>query len=338
MKNTMIALCVTFAVAAVAFAPVADAAVANQAVVPLEQKVGKNCQYTIGQDNATVITFAERWEAYQSNPYTEGVATFGVASGAFVGDYTESGMEALTFELATEGVTRKDVCVVLFSASGDRYYTAKLNCTTEDNVFLRTTVGFDLEADGWKGGTADQWAAALQNVGSIGMCVVQRGLQQQSYTIKGFSLVGPDGITIQGTLTPLQAALYNRFGVSSVADLGVMGAGDRDGDGLTDLEETLVGTDDTDSGSVVNVEVLDATDTGVEIKWGSAVEWATYKIYRTTDLAAGFPVDPVEELTLASPGVTAVDGESIWEDTGVDPDAGPYFYKVISVVNAPGEE
>jgi len=336
MKNTIVAACVAVAVAAVAFAPAAGAAVADQEAVPLAQKFGENCQYAIGQENATVITFSKmEWGAYNSDPNTDGVATYAVASGAFVGSYTGTGIQAVTFELATEGVTRKNVSVVLYDADGNRYYTSKVNCTTNDGVFLRTQVGFHLAIDGWKGATAEMWDAALADVASIGICVVQEGLQEQSYIVKGFSLVGPDGVQIEGTLTPLQARLN-----AALLPLDIMSGDespDRDGDGYSDLEEAVVGTDHNNAADVPNVKVLGTTDDGVEVSWNSAVEQVTYKLYRTTSLADGFPEEPVADLTLGD--VVEVAGDSTWVDTTmVDPAAGPYFYKVITQAVLPAEE
>jgi hypothetical protein len=99
---------------------------------------------------------------------------------------------------------------------------------------------------------------------------------------------------------------------------------------VSDLDETLVGTDADDAKSKFIAEVVEVTETGVKIRWASAVEWATYNVYRSTGLKDGFTLVSGAGLTLAD--VTVVDGNSVWVDESADPDGGPYFYKVISVI------
>lgn len=342
MKSRLIASVLAVGVATIGL--VAHAAVTDQEASPLPPAQAELATFSVGPDGATVIEFAARYGAYGNYAIAEGVANVGVASGAFVGSYTQAGVQALKFKFATDGHVPGTVAVTLVTAGPRVWYTTAVNVSDVPGVFVSNTIGFTL-ADGWdrncgRKSKAACWAAALEDVDALGIRLApgvvdndgDGRLDAETYMIKDFMLVGADGVNTPGELSPLAKRLFGRFGVTKMSQLGSMGQGDRDGDGMSDLEETLVGTDDNDAADLFTAEVLDTTDDGVKIKWTSAVADASYKVFRADALVDAF--GKVAEVTIAD--VAVVDGDSVWVDTSADPSAGPYFYKVLSVI--PEEE
>jgi hypothetical protein len=132
-------------------------------------------------------------------------------------------------------------------------------------------------------------------------------------------------------VTKLGKVLFGPYGVSQLAEVGDEGSADDDEDGMTNLEEDLVGTAKDDANDTFVAEVIGKTVDGVEVKWASAKDYATYEVYRTEDLTAGFGADPLAAVTLENVTVDE-DGDSVWEDTDADPAGGPYYYKVVAVI------
>jgi hypothetical protein len=143
-------------------------------------------------------------------------------------------------------------------------------------------------------------------------------LDAETYKIRNFMLV-----------TKVGKVLFGPYGVTQVAAVGEEGDVDTDGDGATNLEEDLMGTAKDDASDTFVAEVVGKTEDGLEIKWASAMDY-TYEVYRTQDLTAGFGTEPLAAVTLDN--VTVADGDSIWEDIDADPAGGPYYYKVVAVV------
>ena len=326
MRTQYIHACLILATLTSSLVLVAGAADVDQPA-PLTQVTADNALISADSgDNSTVIWFAARPGGVGGST-AEAEAEASVS--AFVGDYADDVVAAVVFEIQSEeGIAPKSFRVQLFEEGEDIHsWNSEQAITTPAGEWDRKTVGFNRTADGWRRALAvgvdpdDAFNAALANVARIGIRLVPEGTAEQTYRIRNFMLV-----------TKLGKVLFGPYGVSSVAQVGDQGAGDQDQDGMTDLEEDLVGTDKTLASSIFTAEVLGATDDGVTVKWASAQEYATYAVYRTDNLVAGFGAAPVAELTygqLAHPAA----GSSLWLDTTMaDPSAGPYYYKVVCVI------
>jgi hypothetical protein len=275
------------------------------------------------EDNVTVFSFTPM-SNYRINSQAEALPSSGFS--AFVGDYADDGIEAVVFEIQSDGHALYECKVQLFSSDDTSFaWSSQQQITTAAGEWDRKIVGFDRIADGWDKGVLnpdEAFSAAVANVHTLGFRLApQDPMVAQTYKIRNFMLV-----------TKLGKVLFGPYGVTQVSEVGDQGSGDADEDGMTDLEEDLVGTDKTLADSVFVVEVLGTTDDGVTVKWASAVEWATYKIFRTDDLVAGFGAEPVAQVDYDQVAHPAA-GQSVWEDTTLaDPNAGPYHYRVVCVI------
>jgi hypothetical protein len=268
----------------------AEAAVTDEAATPLEAAVVVNATFS-AEDDVTVISFAERWSAYRDQTVAQGEAGLQ----AFVGDYAADGVAAIVFEISGDGHVPSQFSVRLVNAN-------------DSAVPWVTAVTAD-----------DAWLDAVQNVESVGIRLVPGSFDAETYKIRNFMLV-----------TKVGKVLFGPYGVTQVAAVGEDGDVDTDGDGQTDLEEDLVGTAKDDASDTFVAEVVGKTEDGLEIKWASAKDYATYEVFRTQDLTAGFGTEPLAAVTLDN--VTVADGDSIWEDINADPAGGPYYYKVVAIV------
>ncbi|MBL7075914.1 MAG: hypothetical protein ISS31_00445 [Kiritimatiellae bacterium] len=291
-------------------------------------------EISTGANGETVVDFASRKTTYRNVPELKAGANLGVASGAFVGNYVEAGIVSLKFKIATDGHVPDQFSVILVHGT-KTWYTGKVTISSEPGVWVQNEVGFDRADDEWfcAQGASDlslAWQQALNDVDALGVYItpeVNRDAQQ--FMIKDFVLVDSNGTEHPGELSPLGAALWARFRAARIADVGAAGGADSDGDGVSDLDETLTGTDADDKDSRFVAEVVELLEDGVKIQWASAVDWASYNVFRSTGLTEGFALVG-DGLTLAD--LAVVDGMSVWVDTSADPDGGPYFYRVVSVI------
>lgn len=95
---------------------------------------------------------------------------------------------------------------------------------------------------------------------------------------------------------------------------------DSDGDGMSDRDEAMAGTDPKDANSVfkASTDVLPASGGGLVIQW-SSVAGRNYSILRTTDLAQGF--------TRLSGSLVATPPANAFTDATATT-SGPYFYRI----------
>jgi hypothetical protein len=163
---------------------------------------------------------------------------------------------------------------------------------------------------------AESWAEDLGDVTMMVLRITPAGDGAQAYSVDQFQLMGVDGPTEPAQLTSLQAY----FGVNTVDELtAAQRAQDRDGDGMSDLNEILAGMDPEDASSVLAAKCRKVAG-GNEVMW-DGVLGATYGVMRSTDLGGGF------ELIASGIGATST-APMTYTDTA--PVAGkPNFYKVV---------
>ncbi|MDP6809136.1 MAG: hypothetical protein QGH31_00220 [Kiritimatiellia bacterium] len=307
------------AVIGLSFVIMAGAADVDTPAVPLTTTSTDGATIT-ADGETTVIAFAARPGGVGGST---AVAEAEAGLSAFVGDYAQDGVSAVVFEIqSVEGIDPLDFIVQLFSDGEYHPWVAPRDITAAAGEWERMTVAFNRTEQTWSkvGGTDEAFNVSLNAVNTIGLLFRPSGTLAQTYKIRNFMLV-----------TSLGKVLFGPYGATTTAAVGDQGSGDADEDGMTDLEEDLVGTDKTQASSIFKAEVLGTTDDGVVVKWASAQDYATYDVYRTADLIAGFGEEPDVQVTLAQVTVTEA-GESVWEDDSVDPAAGPYYYKVVCVI------
>jgi hypothetical protein len=294
-----------------------------------------NVSISAGPYGETIVTFAARQSTHRDKTGMNAVANLGVAEGAFVGDYVAADIVALRFKVKSDGHVPANFAPLLLS--GSRTWLTHEPEAPSGTAWIQYEVGFDRAADGWHDSTwtlgDEAWAQSITAVSALGITLnpERAALEEQVYIIKDFMLVDSNGTQYPGNLSPLGTALWGRFGVASIAEVGAAGDGDSDSDGVSDLNETLVGTDADDPDSKPLTKVLEVLPEGIKIRWESAKEWVTYDVYRSTSMTEGFEkIENGNSLTLAD--VDVVDEGSEWVDETADPGAGPYFYKVVSVI------
>ena len=107
---------------------------------------------------------------------------------------------------------------------------------------------------------------------------------------------------------------------SAGGDTNVTATADDDGDGMSNLQEYLAGTNPNDSESVFRTELDSKPEgVGVVLKWSSAYYGQKYQVWRCSDLMTGFQ--------LIQGGIPATPPVNSFEDTTATGD-GPYYYKI----------
>ncbi len=329
MKSRLIALSLAVTVICTGIACAAVAPGQVPAPLAQDEPVG-NVTVTSGPYGETIVTFADRPNGnYHDVPNVLAVAHVGVASGAFVGDYVAADIVALKYKVKSDGhvpLTFKPLLV-----SGSRKWVTEKNDPPSGSEWIQYEIGFDRAADGWHDATwtlgDDAWAQSVTAVDSLGLTIKAEkdALEEQVYIIKDFMLIDSSGTEYPGNLSPLGEALWARFGVGTIAEAQALD-GDTDGDGVSDLDETLTGSEDG-----VMAEVVSVGEGGAVIKWSSIpASYRAFNIQRTDDLANGFTT------LLDGHGLTEADvdvqgDESLWTDASAT-EGGPYFYRVVAVI------
>lgn len=173
-------------------------------------------------------------------------------------------------------------------------------------------------------GDSSTFADDMKEVNDIWVWIQPDGYPAQSYTVDNVVLQSAEefseGVT---TLTMLQAALLDAFGVDNV---GALSGDQKDQiglvDGMPDVEVFRILYERgyyALEGFTVNAAVA---GNGMTIQW-RALEDGEYTIYKSEDLLTGFT-----ELTTRT--VTGISGVGMVQvDDPAANGAGPYFYKIV---------
>ena len=276
------------------------------------------------------VTFAAQGGPPAYAPATV-IADAGDPDSPFSGDYVAAGAQSMSFRIMSDGhVPRCPAVVIVGRQSGRMWYNTGVTVSsvagewTVNNVALELAAGWTTEASG---NLDAMWDYDLKDVGMTGVRLVQYGLEAQSYTIDEFRLSGANGfITPPAGLSPLELALQERFGVTSLNDLSdEQRRVDSNQDGMTDLTAILSETDASYANSIFAAEVVPNSQAeGVTIKW-PCVAASTYTVLRSQDLTGDFLgiEDPQSRDRLAT-----WTGYMTYVDTSAT-GAGPYFYKIL---------
>lgn len=125
--------------------------------------------------------------------------------------------------------------------------------------------------------------------------------------------------------SPLGASAYDTNGLLKnwelqyFGHLGIDPQADPDGDGMSNLDEMLAGTDPTNPhSSLAFTSVIPLAGGGLQVTW-SSVAGHTYRVWRSGDLKGGFA--PL------SPSITATAPVNRYSDTTAIGE-GPFFYQI----------
>ena len=244
----------------------------------------------------------------------------GTQSPLFTGNYTDSGVTGVGFSLAGVGEAKPGVMVTLVGKNDLTWYNSSVELSEVDGEWQPNNISFEYE-DGWYRdafNTEANWNAALTDVKSISVYIMQSGNPAQTGYLKSFRLLNAQQTaTTAGTLT---ARVLAWFGVENErdADRGL----DSDGDGISDyLEITMTETDPGDANSVLKVDVQRLA-VGLQLKWVVATG-RLYDVYRCENLGSDFIVI-ASRIEALSTGILEYNDLTA---TG----AGPYFYRVKQV-------
>ena len=256
----------------------------------------------------------------------------------FAGNYTAAGIEGISFRIKSSiGQIPDHQTRVLLWGNSNPYSVMwsgpSVVVSESPGEWAQYSISLDREEGGWATGTPEKyvdWEDDLTHVYMVGIKLVPGSSEAQALTVDDFVLVGDGFTTTPATLIPILAKLrarFNRGDIDSMSDLtaGELAA-DADGDGLTDVEEILAGTDADDAGSRLMAEIV-STDpqAGITIRW-KAVGGNRYTVSRSsslTDDSFDTLADPAANEQLASE-----DGYMSYTDETVVGTDGPYFYRI----------
>ncbi len=282
-----------------------------------------------GQNGAITVSFPA--QSGNSIPRYDAVTVVaGNSSGdpAFSGNYTEMGVDAVSFNIASESTVLSPVLVQLVlrsSGSGRVWRNESVSASAVGGQVVVNQVSFE-RSSGWTrdgGGDLDaMWAADLQSVEVIGVRLAKPNREAISYTISEFIISGETFGTTPATLTPLEQALKDQFGVTSAAELTeTQKAQDGDGDGMADFVEIMSENDDEYANSIFVAEIVSITEAGVLLRWPT-VAGSSYTVIRSASLMEEFQdLQGAVSIPAATTGyMTHLDASGA--------EGGPYFYKI----------
>lgn len=248
----------------------------------------------------------------------------------FAGNYVTSGVSNLVFKFKAQTSTNASVSVVLYGGWSGVTWTKQLPPPVGVGVLSTCSVSV-ASMDGWGNGISSPavnhamvWSNDIRNVKYVGVRLLPRSPDAMSFLVDSFILVGSSFASAPGLLVSLGDTLQARFGVRSYSELtAAQKALDSDGDGMTDVNEILTGTNPDDRGSVFAAEVVASKASGITIRW-PCMEGCVYTISRASDLVAGnFAALPAgTRLTATSSGYME------FTDVTANSEGGPYFYRI----------
>ena len=255
------------------------------------------------------------------------MANASVSGGAFIGDYLREGVRGVHFRVSNTQPACYVELILQGADSGRLWRNSNVQMATAEGGWETNTVSFDRSA-GWTrdgGGNVDaMWTQDLQNVAMVGVRVSQRGFDAQTCSVEQFMLKDSSGfVTAAAELTDLQGALLDRFSVSTLESLTPeQVAADADGDGMSDVNELLAGTNPDNASSVFAAGIMEddtVVDGGITVSWPCVIG-ARYTVLRCTNLMEGMQ-------NLAVGLVATETGVMTYHDTTAAGE-GTYFYRV----------
>mgnify|MGYP006299264917 FL=1 len=287
-------------------------------------------------DGQITVAFGDRTTAGPP-PFTFAklTADAGTSEGSFVGDY--SGAAGVTFRIKSEtGTAPAYIWLYLYGPAVDGYDTGRTwytSCECSGDSGEWTVNNIPLTRDAWLPAkdalTEEIFGGDLQGVAGLAIGITPGTSGAETYKIDNFMLVGAEDATFAaGTrqLSDFEVALLDAFGVTSVDDLTDAQRNQEDGivDGMKDLDVLLSLYDSSYYAQHMFALEAAAAAPGVNVSW-AAREGKSYRIYRSTDLVAGF-----SEVTTID--VNDVDGVGLKTYNDLDATgAGPYFYKIVEL-------
>lgn len=238
----------------------------------------------------------------------------------FAGDYRRAGIS--TASLTVSSVGPLGLSFLQLTSGENRWVRG--NLAAGANV-----IGLNRKTDGWTllYATADEatldalWQQDLRSVGSLVVCAYSSlaATGTSSLTISRFQL---DGTSTVGSALSLADALEAEFGVRNVADVDpALGNGDKDHDGMSNLDEILVEYDAAywQASKLFKADVSVGASGAVEIKF-AVVKRHTYQILRADSVSGTY-----EQVGTFDATDTGVNGTF----TDSNPGTGANFYKIV---------
>ena len=207
--------------------------------------------YSDGADGSVTITFDSR----SARGWT-GLGTLVVDTSdpdqVFTGSY--EGIDEISVTVAGGAGNVPSILAIVLQANGsDRVWENVVDVSgiVDGAVSVTVSVPAELSAGWnttWTGNDAAKpglWAADILDIGTVGVKVAQGGTAAQAYTVSGFMLDGVPVDLVPQRVLDYFTALLDRE-IDSLSDLTAEElAIDSDGDGMTDFDEMLAGTDPT---------------------------------------------------------------------------------------------
>ena len=281
------------------------------------------------ETGALTVTFYNQSPGSPSR-YNAATIVASTSSGdpAFAGNYTESGAESVSFNIRAETTVTEavDVRLVLRSRiSGRVWRNESVTASVQAGVTVTNEVSFE-RSSGWArdgGGDLDaMWAEDIESVEVIGVRLAQPEREGMSYTVSDFTITGDSFGSTPATLTALQQALKDKFGVTTPDALSdEEKALDFDVDTMESWRVLLSESDDAYANSIFMAQIIDVSGAGVRIRWPT-VAGSSYTVIRSASL-----LDEFVDLQGATNRLSTTTGFMEHLDT-TGFDDGPFFYKI----------
>jgi len=264
-------------------------------------------QYAYGVDTVTVSFPPVDGSTIPPDTMAELAAGVGSRDPAFTGNYVDSEVKGLAFRLAATGAMKPRVVVVIEAEIDSvvrRWYNTNVEISDVDGVWELNNISLDFVA-GWtrdgRKNTASFWAGDLQHVTAVGLIIKPQGAPAQTCSIKEFQLLKANQVATPVAL--LEDKLPARF------PGGVDRSQDKDGDGISDVDEIMMTeTDPDDPNSALVIKVTRAAEGGVAIEW-RGVAAGRYRVLYAADPGDTFTarMDNVE--AMENGPVRVIDGD-----------------------------